>query len=93
MDWWWIPIGLAAWVAMSAAVALWLGSAELLTSPEGPRPEDGQETGPAEAVTPASWRGQAGVGPRVTAQARSRDRHRWKLPASRYWLTARRRAM
>ncbi len=27
MDWWWIPIGLAAWVAMSAAVALWLGSA------------------------------------------------------------------
>ena len=27
MDWWWIPIGLAAWLAVSAAVALWLGSA------------------------------------------------------------------
>jgi hypothetical protein len=27
MDWWWIPIGLAAWLAMSAAVALWLGPA------------------------------------------------------------------
>jgi hypothetical protein len=27
MDWWWIPIGLAAWLAVSVAVALWLGSA------------------------------------------------------------------
>ena len=27
MDWWWIPIGLAAWLAMSVAVALSLGSA------------------------------------------------------------------
>ena len=27
MGWWWIPIGLAAWLAMSAAVALWLGPA------------------------------------------------------------------
>ena len=27
MDWWWIPVGLAAWLAVSVAVALWLGSA------------------------------------------------------------------
>ncbi|MBV9443167.1 MAG: hypothetical protein JO217_10760 [Acidobacteriaceae bacterium] len=25
MDWWWIPIGLAAWVVIGTAVALWLG--------------------------------------------------------------------
>ena len=23
--WWWIPIGLAAWFAVSVAVGLWLG--------------------------------------------------------------------
>jgi hypothetical protein len=27
MDWWWIPIGLAAWLAVSVTVALWLGPA------------------------------------------------------------------
>jgi hypothetical protein len=27
MDWWWIPIGLAAWLAVSVAVALRLGPA------------------------------------------------------------------
>jgi hypothetical protein len=55
--WWWIPIGLVAWFALSVAVGLWLGPVLKSCSQARDAPDrHGAETVAVSHEPPRDWR-------------------------------------